>query len=504
LQYGDISKILYYLNYCIVSAVSPVLWENSKNEFQQIIAYIFENKCVPKKDFITRLSNLRKKSIKNGENFNSELSKTNDLTFLEEKFNNVNFWYIESALYDFNFTQFIQVLKLISNDINDELNVSLEPLMKQLYYDYNHTKKINIYKKRIIEKYLQNPSNNIHVKHKIIKEGKFLSFDFEFSNAGEKLIEFCVEAEKSGLEYDKAIIVLFDLFDLRKDQFDRFHNEESYLQTMNQSKDYKKVIVDYVVGDTIVDIGPGGGVLLDELESSLTNKNIYGIDISTNVIEKLNKKKELENHTWNVIQGNAFELKKYIDNVDTIIFCSIIHELFSYIELDNKKFNHDTIANVLKSAFDALNNNGRIIIRDGIMTDSKEKRIIRFKSDEGLDFLKQYVKDFKGRDIQFEITGLNEVKMDINDAMEFLYTYTWGEQSYTHEVQEQFGYFTPAQYENFIQTILGQTAKIITNQHYLQDGYNLHLNQKIEFFDCEYNSVVLPDSTCLIVIEKSE
>ncbi|MDI5788952.1 hypothetical protein PO124_12605 [Bacillus licheniformis] len=28
----------------------------------------------------------------------------------------------------------------------------------------------------------------------------------------------------------------------------------------------------------------------------------------------------------------------------------------------------------------------------------------------------------------------------MNDAMEFLYTYTWGEEAYPHEVQEQFGY----------------------------------------------------------------
>lgn len=41
--------------------------------------------------------------------------------------------------------------------------------------------------------------------------------------------------------YESAIIMLFDLFGLRKDKYDRFYEEESYLQTMNQTIDYKKL-----------------------------------------------------------------------------------------------------------------------------------------------------------------------------------------------------------------------------------------------------------------------
>ena len=56
-----------------------------------------------------------------------------------------------------------------------------------------------------------------------------------------------------------------------------------------------------------------------------------------------------------------------------------------------------------------------------------------------MDFsLEQYVREFKGRIIQYEVLADNTVKMPVNDAMEFLYTYTWGEDSFVHEVQEQF------------------------------------------------------------------
>ena len=93
--------------------------------------------------------------------------------------------------------------------------------------------------------------------------------------------------------------------------------------------------------------------------------------------------------------------------------------------------------------------------------------------------------------------------MLLNDAMEFLYTYTWGEQSYPLEVQEQFGYYTPSEYEKMILETL-KNSKIIYSKAFLQDGYETHLNNKINFYDENNNSVSLPNSTYILVIEKGE
>ncbi|MDP4090521.1 MAG: SAM-dependent methyltransferase, partial [Bacillota bacterium] len=217
------------------------------------------------------------------------------------------------------------------------------------------------------------------------------------------------------------------------------------------------------------------------------------------------RKKNLENHSWEVMYGDALNLSQYMEegSVDTIIFCSILHELFSYIEYEGQKFNHNTLATALKSAFEVLSEGGRIIIRDGIMTEPvEERRIIKFLSKEGMDFLKRYASDFTGRQIEFEVTGQNEVAMPVNDVMEFLYTYTWGEKSYIHEVNEQFGYFTPSDYIEFIKEVLGEEASIIEWRHFLQEGYTLALSQKVQLFDEKRNSTSLPDSTCFMVIEK--
>ncbi|MFF2911973.1 hypothetical protein [Paenibacillus sp. NPDC057934] len=55
--------------------------------------------------------------------------------------------------------------------------------------------------------------------------------------------------------------MLFDLFELRRDAFDRFHNEDVYLSQMNGTGDYKAVILKYVTGRKVLDIGPGGGYI---------------------------------------------------------------------------------------------------------------------------------------------------------------------------------------------------------------------------------------------------
>jgi hypothetical protein len=120
-----------------------------------------------------------------------------------------------------------------------------------------------------------------------------------------------------------------------------------------------------------------------------------------------------------------------------------------------------------------------------------------------MERLERYAKDFAGRKIRYEKLGAEEVLMPVNDAMEFLYTYTWGEEAYIHEVQEQFGYFTPAQYAAFIEQTLGAQAKIEVFRHYLQEGYTEALQERVVIMDESGQPTALPDSTCFIVIRKA-
>jgi len=519
----SLAELLVSLNYCIIGAVSSDLWTSLREAISYTVTKILNGDLSEGMPIMERVRALRKSSIKNGERFDDLWSEIKldsaRIQIFQEIFIKYDLWYVEAALHDFTFEEFIKICALIYYDEKKSVyQISFEKMMKDIYYDHKGIKKVNIYKKRIIEKYLQDINfddianctikQNIHVRH-CLKSGEnntnTIFFEFEYSPTSSKLIEFCEIAETSDKLYEKAVIMLFDLFHLRKDNFDRFYNEEEYLETMNKSVKHKAVIIDYVVGTDVVDIGPGGGALMDMIEERNPKLKIVGLDFSQTVIESLSKKKKLENRNWNVLHGDALCMSRYIpkDSQDTIIFSSIIHEMYSYIEFDGKKFNHQVIKDVLKSAYDVLRIGGRIIIRDGIMSEPKEQmRIIKFRTDEGLQFLRNYVRDFKGREIKYELIDHNEVLMKINDAMEFLYTYTWGEDSYVHEVNEQFGYFTPSEYKTFISESLGSKARILIFNHYLQDGYTTALSTKIEFYDEKHMITKLPDSTCFIVIEK--
>ncbi|KAB7673094.1 class I SAM-dependent methyltransferase [Bacillus sp. B1-b2] len=519
----DMHKLLLVLNQCIIEAVSPVIWRDIQEEVTSIIKRILESNLSEEYSLEVRLKKLRKTSIQNGEKFEELYAKLFQNKSLEIKFDKffkkTDLWYVEAALHDFSLVEFIKINSLIIQKANllTLKQISYEPFMKDIYYDYKGNKAINLYKKRIIEAYLKEMDlndvlhgkqvSNEHVELQLIPMdslGEVVGIKFQYSKAGEKLIEFCQEAEKSPL-YERSIILLYDFFGFRKDSFDRLQNEKTYLSDMNNAEKHKKAIADYAVGHTMIDIGAGGGVMLDILSEQHPTAKVIGIDISTNVIEELEKRKVRENKNWNVKRADALELKNdfHLNSVDTIIFSSILHEMYSYIPFEGKKFNPDVIKHALRSAFNILKPGGRIIIRDGIMSEPTDQiRQVNFTQSKGIDFFKRYVNDFKGRNITYKQLNDNSFSMRINDAMEFLYTYTWGEEAYPHEVQEQFGYFTPTEYKQVIHEVMGENGSIIIFEHYLQEGYEEHLSPLVKIMDDKGNVVSLPDSTCFIVIEK--
>ena len=507
-------EVLQILNRCIIEAVSKELYIKIETSVNNIIEDILNNKTNKELDFKIKLERL------NASLSESDLEYIDKLNLIytskiQSLFDNFELWYYDGALKEFNIRDQIKILLYIyENKLEDTKYLTFESFMHSMYIDYKEKREINIYKKRIIENFLKdislediinhNINPNPHIDFNIKKVNKTLVFNFKFSIQAKKLIEFCEVACTSNSLYQKATYMLYDLFGFRKDAYDRFYNEIDYLNTMNNSLKQKAVILDYIVGNSVLDVGPGGGALLDLIEKKMPNLDIKGIDLSENVINELTKKKLKEGHIWNIIKGDALNLSKYFENnsIDTIIYSSIIHELYSYIPYNGKKFNKETIKVALKEAYSILSIGGRIIIRDGIMSSPIDSyRIIEFNDKEDIKKLDRYINDFKGRTITYEKINDNTVKMLINDAMEFLYTYTWGEDSYPLEVQEQFGYFTLEEYISFIKENL-PNSKIIESKSYLQKGYEENLLPKINFYDENMNVVSLPDSTSIIVIEK--
>ena len=494
-------EILMSLNECIIRAASENIWNNIKKSVESLIDRIIAGDL---SEFTAqyRLQKLCPREIEFFEN---------DVKFFEENiFPKFELWYFESALSDFNMGQIRTILSNTLDAINrsgkEVRHLNFKPLSDSLYYDYEGKKHVNIYKKRIIEKYILDSSvQNVDIDVKIENGSAFV--DFKFSPVCEKLIDFCVEAERSGLlTFEKSIIVLYDMFGFRRDAFDRLNNEDKYLKTMNDvTSSTKDSIIDYVVGESVVDVGSGGGILLDKLEKSYPDKKVIGTDISANVIETLNQKKNRDGHKWEV-QVHNFVDDTMDPKVGSIIFSSILHEIYSYTETDNGRFEIDSVKKALRNAYDSLNKGGRIIIRDGVKTTGSYPLSIRFKTAAGLDFFKNYMNDFKGlKDIPEEkkVYSIDEktltVTGDVNFIREFLYTYTWGAESYAHEVQEQFGYFTLSEYKEFFNEL---GAKIIFAEELLEPGYPDNLGKLVELLDEKGNPAEYPDSNCIIIAEK--
>ncbi len=509
-------NILVIFNECLIRASSEEVYEHVKEEVNNNIERILNNDFNHEFDIVERISRLNggiskedKKEIK------SILEKNELYPRLKKLFNEAGFWYYEIAISHFSMLEQIKILTICSLT-EDIQNITFENIMKTIYTDYKGKRVINLFKKRIVEEYLRNIEikdildNHLyispHISFVTTKIDNELLFDFKFSIQATKLIDFCMVASISDTLYKKSIYLLYDLFGFRKDEYDRFYNEIEYLNTMNSSLKQKAVILDYMVGKNILDVGPGGGALMDLIESRDPLLNVYGIDISANVIESLNKKKLKEKKSWNLVKGDALNLGDYFEkgSIDTIIYSSIIHELYSYIIFEGKKFNINTVIKALKVAYEILSVNGRIIIRDGIKTEPEDiYRIIEFKNIKDIKILDRYCNDFKGRKVTYEKLSDNKVKMLVNDAMEFLYTYTWGEDSYPLEVQEQFGYLTPSAYIDLIHNNL-PNSKIVVCNAFLQEGYEENLLNKISIYDEDMNTVKLPNSTCIIVIEKTK
>jgi len=506
-----LKEVLIVLNKCIVGAVNMDLYNNIELEINECVERIINNDFDEKIDVKDKLRRLNNDIIDNTDILNNE----EVIKRLEFIFGNIELWYYSSALSSFKLEEQVKILLIIYNKLNDSIHhISFNNMMKNIYLDYKNKKITNIYKTRIIEQYLKTLDindiinnkidNNIHVNFDIKKRGDMLEVDFKFSLQAIKLIEFCEVAYVSDSLYNKAVYMLYELFGFRRDEYDRFYNEIDYLSTMNSSLNSKRVILDFINGKSILDVGPGGGALMDLIESEFKDARVLGIDISKNVIDTLNEKKLKENHKWEVTLGDALDLINYYKKgeVDTIIYSSIIHELYSYIPFNGKKFNIDTVKSALKSAWSILSSGGRIIIRDGIKTEPENVfRVIKFKNKEDMKILDRYCQDFKGRKVTYKKLSDDTVKMLVNDAMEFLYTYTWGENSYSLEVKEQFGYLTPSEYVNLVKENL-EGAKIVYTNHFLQDGYEENLLNKISIYDEKMNVVKLPDSTFILVIEK--
>jgi len=217
-----------------------------------------------------------------------------------------------------------------------------------------------------------------------------------------------------------------------------------YSQGMDASMAVKiQDICPWIRPGYIVDKGCGTGTLLIHLSNLHPTSQIVGMDLSRDLLHR-SESQHYPNHNVAVVMGNIIH-KRFADGkVSTIIFSSVMHEVYSY-----NGYDRDQIRLALKNAWLELELHGRVIIRDGVKPKDGERLVwLRCKDAELEERFRKFAREFKGKSakpgVAYEervFDGVTHFRMTLHEANEFLskkdYVTNWA-----MEVNEEFGVWT--------------------------------------------------------------
>lgn len=215
-------------------------------------------------------------------------------------------------------------------------------------------------------------------------------------------------------------------------------NYNTYLSRMENSyfKSSKSLLPLFCRGKKVLDVGCASGTLLKPLVES--GFDAVGIDLNKSAIDICKKL------GYKAKKCNLYDLK---EKFDTIIFSSVLHEFSSYDETN--RYTDIPIRTALESAYNHLKKGGQILIRDGIKASDKIISV-QVTSNEVIDDFKKYVEDAPMyRNTEVSMSN-NTIIAPQSVIKEFAYTYTWGKESYSREVNEQYGILTIEDWANIV------------------------------------------------------
>ena len=268
-------------------------------------------------------------------------------------------------------------------------------------------------------------------------------------------------------------------------------NYDLYLQRMTQfiSQSSKGLIPFFAAQcKKILDVGCGSGILMNAIQAVNPDAMIVGIDINQSAVDTCVEQ------GLDVRNATLSDLVKTGETFDCVIFSSVLHEFSSYDEV--APFTEDSIEDAIADASKITDKGGFIIIRDGIRVEESrkfEKVRIKFKNPEDEIWIERFKKDFPD---YHELGHLEQGVLSMENAKEFLYTFTWGEESWPRESQERFGIMTIDRWEAMVR----RNGFDIKNLMISAEEYKKYLKAKIEIDDVV--SRLLEEATMLLVAEK--
>lgn len=292
--------------------------------------------------------------------------------------------------------------------------------------------------------------------------------------------------------------------------------QELYVFGMEKSAADKMRVFPFVRENIIVDMGAGAGAVTELLCKKFPKSKIIAVDNSPNMISRL-KKRFKGNPNVEIIKSNA-KTFSYPQEVDTILFISVFHEIFSF-----NNYSHQEVIDTLKNAHKLLKIGGRLIIRDGIQPE-QETFYLKPKHKKAYQRFYKFTESFKVRPLVFSQGTFQQdsfiqhrakdfkefkkrnylIEMHSQDVSELLSKYFYPEENWKIELSEQFGIWTLREYQHIL-IELGYYI-IYAETYVLPYLLKTHYSKDFEVFKLE-NGVLIkaqyPPSTMILVAEKT-
>jgi SAM-dependent methyltransferase len=279
-------------------------------------------------------------------------------------------------------------------------------------------------------------------------------------------------------------------------------NFEVYRAGMDASMAVKlDDIVPHAVPGTIVDKGCGTGLLLVHLSELFPSSYLVGMDLSKELLHTALGKSYPGNNV-HIFRGNIIHQHFRAGSVSTVIFSSVIHEIYSYTGYDREQ-----VRLALRNTRKELRAGGRVIIRDGVRP--PERRVWMACDAETEGRFRRFTHDFKSQSATPGVifTECNRDSrtwflLSLCDANEFLSKKDYLE-NWPIEVNEQFGVFTLDQWQRELDAISYRIleARSYINPWILEHRYRGRVWLHADDGDRPGEALPFPDTTAVIVGE---
>ena len=234
-------------------------------------------------------------------------------------------------------------------------------------------------------------------------------------------------------------------------------------------------LLPWVLPPRIVDKGCGTGKLLVELSRRFPGASLVGVDLSREFLRRSDENTYAGGDV-ELVLGDASDQQLPDGSADTVIFSSIMHEVYSYSGYDRSR-----VDRALASAARELRPGGRLLIRDGISPDAREVLLDLIDAASAAQF-DRFAREFKhGQGATFTPVERRDgavatMRLGAHLANEFLckkdYLKNWD-----IEVHEEYGVFTVDEWRaalgrNFFEA---RTITTYVNQWIRQNRYEGHV-----------------------------